>query len=144
MKAIAWVVAGVAAIGLSLPAQAQHTMKECAAQWNQMKAANQTGGVKYRDFQKQCMSKSDAGTAAPATTTTAAKPAPAPTPAAPAATTSTTTTTKPVSAGRQAVIDRERACAAEWKADKAAGKTNGLTWPKYWSACNARKKAQGT
>ncbi|MGA8694930.1 MAG: hypothetical protein WB689_14035, partial [Xanthobacteraceae bacterium] len=32
------------------------TMKECAAEWDKMKAANQTGRMKYRDFTKQCMS----------------------------------------------------------------------------------------
>ena len=36
------------------PAQAK-TLKECAAEWDKMKAANQTGGMKYRDFTKQCM-----------------------------------------------------------------------------------------
>ena len=37
---------------ISLPAQAK-TMKECAAQWQEMKASGQTGGMKYRDFSKQ-------------------------------------------------------------------------------------------
>jgi hypothetical protein len=61
-------------------------------------------------------------TAAAQTTTPAAKPKP----------------------GRQAMIARERACGAEWKADKAAGKIPaGMKWPKYWSECNKRKKAQG-
>jgi hypothetical protein len=93
--------------------------------------------MKYRDFSKQCM----AGGAAPSTPTTAA-PAPAATPApAPA-----TTAAKPAtgSAGRQAMIARERACGAEWKADKAAGKIQaGMKWPQYWSDCDKRKKAQG-
>jgi hypothetical protein len=40
-------------------------------------------------------------------------------------------------------LARERACAAEWKADKAAGKIPaGMKWPQYWSACNKRKKAE--
>jgi hypothetical protein len=129
--------AAVFAAGVALaPAQAK-TMKECAAEWDKMKAAKQTGSMKYRDFSKQCM----AGTAAPAAPTTAA-PAPATTPApAPA-----TTTAKPAtgSAGRQAMIARERACGAEWKADKAAGKIQaGMKWPQYWSDCDKRKKAQG-
>ncbi len=38
---------------------------------------------------------------------------------------------------------RERACAADWKADKAAGKTGNQKWPQYWSDCNKRKKAAG-
>ena len=46
--------------------------------------------------------------------------------------------------GRQAFVARERACAAEWKADKAAGKiAAGTKWPHYLSECNKRKKAEG-
>ena len=44
------------AAAVSIPAQAK-TMKECAAQWQDMKANNQTSGMKYRDFSKQCMSE---------------------------------------------------------------------------------------
>jgi hypothetical protein len=125
-------LAGALVSGVALaPAQAK-TMKECAAEWDQMKAAKQTGGMKYRDFSKQCM----AGTAAAPAAPTTAAPAPAP----------ATTTAKPAtgSAGRQAMIARERACGAEWKADKAAGKIQaGMKWPQYWSDCDKRKKAQG-
>ncbi|HEX2727960.1 MAG TPA: hypothetical protein VHN20_19220 [Beijerinckiaceae bacterium] len=40
-----------------------------------------------------------------------------------------------------ATKERQRRCAAEWKAAKAAGKVEaGMKWPKYWSACNARLK----
>jgi hypothetical protein len=45
--------------------------------------------------------------------------------------------------GRVAFVARERACGADWKTDKAAGKTGDQTWPQYWSDCNKRKKAQG-
>ena len=55
----------------------------------------------------------------------------------------TEATKKPASKGWQAMIARRRACAADWKADKAAGKTAGLKWPKYWSDCNKRKKEKG-
>ena len=71
-------------------------------------------------------------------------------PAAPAAKTkksksSTAKSGSKMSAGRQAAVERQRACGAEWKADKEAGKVAaGITWPKYWSACNKRKKAAGT
>jgi hypothetical protein len=127
----------LAALSASLPASAK-TMKECAAQWQDMKAANQTAGMKYRDFTKQCMS----GEAAPAAgTAPAAKPAPAAEkPAAGAA-----PAAQPEGKhGREAMIARERACGAEWKADKAAGKIEaGMKWPQYWSACNKRKKAEG-
>ena len=113
----------------SAPADAK-SMKECAAQWKEMKAANQTNGVKYRDFSKQCMS----GEAPPAT---AATPPPKNETTAPAG------ETKP-SSGRQAMVARERACGADWKADKAAGKIPaGMKWPQYWSECDKRKKAEG-
>ena len=105
------------------PAQAK-SMKDCAADWKQMKATNQTGGKTYREFSKECMSGSAGPMAAPAAA-----------PTAPAA-------AKPTS-GRQAMIARERACGADWKADKAAGKTAGMKWPQYWSECNKRKKAEG-
>jgi hypothetical protein len=85
-----------------------------------------------------------AGTAAPSAPTTAAPATAAPAPAATPA--PATTTAKPAtgSAGRQAMIARERACGAEWKADKAAGKIQaGMKWPQYWSACDKRKKAEG-
>ena len=131
------VVAALASAAALAPVAAQaKTLKECAAQWDQMKAANQTGGMKYRDFTKQCMS----GAAAPV----GAAPAPAtPTTAAPA---SAAGGAKPAtgSPGRQAMIARERACGAEWKADKAAGRIQaGMKWPQYWHECDARKKAQG-
>ncbi len=116
------------------------TMKECAAQWDKMKADKQTGGKKYKDFSKECMSGS---AAAPATT-----PAPAPAAAAkpaekkPAA---KTADTKPAATGgRAAEVARERACAADWKADKAAKKVAAdMKWPQYWSECDKRKKAAG-
>ena len=131
------VVAALASAAALAPVAAQaKTLKECAAQWDQMKAANQTGGMKYRDFSKQCMSGAAAPVgAAPATATpTTAAPAPAAGAAKPAT----------GSPGRQAMIARERACGAEWKADKAAGRIQaGMKWPQYWHECDARKKAQG-
>ena len=77
-----------------------------------------------------------------------AKPAaskPASTPAgAPAGAPATSTSKKPASAGQQAMHERQKKCGAEWKEAKAAGKVEkGMTWPKYWSACNKRLKAGG-
>jgi len=43
---------------------------------------------------------------------------------------------------QMAARERQRKCAAEWKEAKAAGKTEGLKWPKYWSKCNARLKGK--
>src|SRR5262247_3712515 len=108
----------LAALSPAHAQQPQQTrMQTCAAEWNAMKAANQTAGKTYRAFQKECLARTAAAPAAPATK---------------------------ASGGRQAMLARERACGAEWKAAKAAGTVQtGMTWPKYWSECNTRKKAQG-
>jgi type IV secretory pathway VirB10-like protein len=48
---------------------------------------------------------------------------------------------KPMSEGQKAARERQKACAAEWKAEKAAGKVaEGTKWPQYYSACNKRLK----
>jgi hypothetical protein len=38
--------------------------------------------------------------------------------------------------------ERQKACSAEWKEAKAANKTGGVKWPKFWSACNKRLKTK--
>src|SRR4029077_9201795 len=81
---------------ISAPAQAK-TMKECAAQWQEMKTSGQTGGMKYRDFSKQCMSgEAPAAAAPPPPKPEAASPPPAAEPAA-------------TSGGRAAMVARMRA-----------------------------------
>jgi hypothetical protein len=49
---------------------------------------------------------------------------------------------KEPSVNQMAARERQRKCSAEWKDAKAAGKTGGLKWPKYWSQCNARLKGK--
>lgn len=47
--------------------------------------------------------------------------------------------------GQRAARERQKKCGAEWKAARAAGKTDPkMKWPQFWSACNKRLKAQGT
>jgi hypothetical protein len=136
------VVAAIALVAISsfastAPASAQNKLKECASQWNALKAANQTEGKSYRDFQKSCMGKTndlarDAGAAdvkkSDTAKTKSAK--------------SKTAKAKTSSGGREVANARRKECGAEWKADKAAGKVEaGMKWPQYWSACNKRKKA---
>lgn len=41
-----------------------------------------------------------------------------------------------------AASERRKACGAEWKEAKIAGKTGGLKWPKFYSQCNARLKGK--
>jgi hypothetical protein len=138
-------LAALASAAVSVPAEAK-SMKECAAQWKEMKAANQTNGMKYRDFSKQCMSGGEtpaAETPPPKAETppkTEAKPMPAPKPAPTAA----GEPAKPATGGRAAMIARERACGAEWKAKKADGtRPPGMKWPQFWHECDQRKKAEG-
>lgn len=74
-----------------------------------------------------------------------AKPAAEATPPEPTAATAKATATtmasgKPKTPGQIAANERIHKCGAMWQADKAAGKTTGQTWPKYWSACNTRLK----
>ena len=66
-------------------------------------------------------------------------------PAEPTDPLSTTTDAKgkQLSPGQIAVRERQRKCGAEWRGlskDEQAKK--GGTWPKYWSACNTRLKAE--
>ena len=134
-----------AAIALPGVASAQaNVMKECGAEYQTAKAANSLNGQKWQDFLSACRTRHAAGT--PAATPTAAPAAP---PAAAAkaapATPASTTAAAPATGGRAAMLQRERACGAEWKAQKVElRKTNPtLKWPQYWSQCNTRLKAAG-
>jgi hypothetical protein len=43
--------------------------------------------------------------------------------------------------GQKEARARQKQCGQEWRDAKKAGKVDkGMTWPKYWSACNARLK----
>ena len=106
------------------------TIKACQEEWRANKAANEAAKITEKDYVAKCR----AGTEKPAAATT---PAPAP------ATTPKTAAKKPADP-QEAEHARERACGADWKAEKAAGKVPaGMTWPKYWSECDKRKKAAG-
>jgi len=137
MKTVLLIASGIFVAVLataSIPAPAHAlTTKECSAKYQAAKAAGTLNGMKWNDFRKaECGAEAPAATPPPA----AEKPV-APPPAA-------TAEKKPVSGGRAAMIARERACGAEWKEAKAAGKiAAGQKWPQYWSECNKRKKAEG-
>jgi hypothetical protein len=115
------------------PALAQQkTVKACTEEWQKNKADNQAKGITEKAYVEKC--RADSAKPPAATTTTA--------PAAPAA--APKTTTKKPADPKEAEHARERACGADWKAEKAAGKVPaGMTWPKYWSECDKRKKAAG-
>ena len=53
------------------------------------------------------------------------------------------TTTRPLTPGQIAARERQKKCAAEWHEAKDANKVpEGMTWPKFWSACNKRLKGK--
>jgi hypothetical protein len=111
-------------LSVSTPASAQDA-KACGKQWSAM-TKDQKKGLKKKDYVKDCVAK--------------ASPAPAAAPMA-APKTAGDVKGKP---GRQAMIERERACGKEWREAKAAGKIQpGQKWPQYWSECNKRMKAKG-
>jgi hypothetical protein len=144
-------IAAVIALGPTGAFAQAKTAKACEEEWTAKKAELQKAKTKKKDFIAECRAAPAAATVTPApaakpAATPAAAPAakPAATPAAKPATAPSATTTTTGKPGREAMIARERACGADWKAEKAAGKIPaGQTWPKYWSECNTRKKAQG-
>jgi hypothetical protein len=85
-------------------AGSQSKMKVCADEWNAKKAANETASLKYRDFVKECLSRTatapePAAPAAPARPAATAPAAPtAAAPAAPAPTTATPPASQPPAA----------------------------------------------
>jgi hypothetical protein len=114
------------ALTFSAPASAQDA-KACGKQWSALSKAEKKGHKK-KDYVADCVAK--AGPAATQSRTAAPKTAPA--------------AGVKGKAGRQAMVERERACGKEWREAKAAGKIQkGQTWPKYWSACNTRMKQRG-
>jgi hypothetical protein len=112
------------------PSLAQKTVRACQEEWRANKAANQAANITEKDYVAKCRAEA----AKPATTTAAPPPAPKP---------AGTMARKPADP-QEAEHARERACAADWKAAKAAGRVPaGMTWPSYWSDCDKRKKAAG-
>jgi len=74
------------------------------------------------------------------------EPAPAPvTQAKPPQMAPATEGAKPAADAKTAMRERQKKCAAEWKAKKAELKKTDakITWPKYWSECNKKLKAAG-
>lgn len=142
MKTALLIVSGIFVASLaaaSQPALAL-TMKECSAKYQAAKTAGTLNGMKWNDFRKsQCGAETAAPAAAPAAAEkTEPKPAPAP------AAATTAGEKKPVSPGRQAMLNRMHACSAEWKTMKAENKRPaGLKWPQFWHECDQRKKAEG-
>jgi len=148
---------GLIAASASVHAQQpqQKTVKACEDEWKANRAANQAAKITQKAYVAKCKTGAATPMAAPAkpaavapAATAPAAPAVAAPASRPAAPVSATTAPKQAPAatadkpkdGTAAMRARQKECGAEWKADKAAGKTGGMKWPQYWSACNTRKK----
>lgn len=168
--ALSHAAAGVFAVCCALAATGEaraqaNVLKECGTQYQATKAANELKGQSWQDFLKACRlrlaepakTEAPAPAAAPAAEPAKAEPPkteppkaepvkteapaanplkPAPTAAAPA---------KPATGGQAAMRARQKACGAEWKAQKAElmKKDPKIKWPKFWSECNTRMKEAG-
>ena len=139
-------VAGLMSLTIS-PALAETVLQQCGQQYQNAKAAGTLNGMTWGQYRTDCSARLKAepasASAAPTDVPTAAA-VPATTP--PAATAPAPAATKaPVSAGRTAMLARQRQCGAEWRSTKATlvVQTPGLKWPQYWSQCNKRLKAAG-
>lgn len=132
------------------PVFAQSVMKQCSEAYRAAKAANQLNGEAWPQFLSHCSAEKSAQTETPATSAPVNPPAAAavasvgaaaaPPAAAAPSPASATATTPPVVA---VAASRQKQCGAEWRANKAALKAQYGTWPKYWSTCNKRLKAEG-
>ncbi len=134
----------LAAFATASPPAHALTSKECSAKYQAAKAAGTLNGMKWNDFRKaECAgTETPAAAPPPAAEKPMAKPAPAAAAEKPAP--ATTGEKKPVSPGRQAMLNRMHACSAEWKTMKAEGKRPaGMKWPQFWHQCDEQKKAAG-
>jgi hypothetical protein len=141
---------GLIAVSPSVHAQQpqQKTVKACEDEWKANKAANQAAKITQKKYVVECRAGAAPAPAKPVAVAPAAT-APAGAASKPAAPVSTAAAPKQAPAvagdktkdGTAAMRARQKECGAEWKADKAAGKTGSMKWPQYWSACNTRKKA---
>jgi hypothetical protein len=138
---------------VSAPAFAENAMKECSADYQAAKSANQLGSKTWTQFLAECrVKKAQGASAAPAAGTPAAAPAAtapaAPTKAAPAAAAASNAifpkAVDPKYASEKAGVARRKTCTDQYNANKATNANGGLEWIQkgggYYSECNKRLK----
>jgi hypothetical protein len=134
------------AVAFTAPVSAQEKRtRSCDTQWRDM-TKDEKKGAKKKDWVAECEAKAGGGKEEKKETKKekAEKTTPPPVTTPPVTTPPSTAGEVKGKPGRQAMIERERACGKEWREAKAAGKIEkGQTWPKYWSECNKRMKEKG-
>ena len=128
---------------VSPPAHAL-TSKECSAKYQAAKAAGTLNGMKWNDFRKAECGRRRSARCRPAAGGGKADGRSLHRPPRRKSRAPTAAGEKPVSPGRQAMLNRMHACSAEWKTMKAEGKRPaGMKWPQFWHECDQREKAKG-
>jgi hypothetical protein len=134
-KTIRLALAAGLLFGMAAAANAQSVMKQCGELWQAAKAAGTTNGATWPQFLAQCRAQLSSGAATAALTPTPAQPQtgslfPWQQPAAPPPTAAPTT-----AVSNQSIMKQ---CGAQWQSAKAAGTTNGETWPQFLKECRSR------
>ena len=147
MKRPTIVLLGGVLLSLTVPpALAETVVQQCGQQYQAAKAAGTLNGMTWGEYRTDCTARLKAQPASASAAPAEAPAVEAATAVAPTSTTQTAAAPKaPVSAGRAAMLARERQCGAEWRSTKVTlvAQTPGLKWPQYWSQCNTRLKAAG-
>lgn len=135
------VTAGLALLAVAGTASAAPTtMETCSAQYKADKAAGKVKeGTKWTQYYKDCAASLKKASGNDEKAPSEPKAADLKTPLA-----TKDKNGKAYTPAQIAMHKRIRECATTWNADKAAHKIKaGETWPKYWSACNAKLKKAG-
>jgi hypothetical protein len=133
-RVIQSVLAAAILLGTAATTRAESVMKQCGEQWQAAKAEGTTSGATWPQFLAQCRTQLGSGAATAAPTPAPASPqtgslfpwqqpaaSPAPVPS--------------TAVGNQSVMKQ---CGAQWQSAKAAGSTNGQTWPQFLKECRSR------
>ena len=140
MVATAMVGLGSLGLGVSPARAADNAMQVCGAKYQAAKAGKTLpAGQTWPQFLAQCRG-SLPKTAAAAPATVVKPPVVKPPVSAPAKTAAAPRAAGQPSAAQIAARSRQKQCSQNYQADKAANKLAGQSWPKYYSACNARLK----
>lgn len=133
------VAAAVVGAGLPTARAAEPVMVQCGREYQAARTAGTLNGQDWNQYRTACAARLKAGTPAEAPAAAVPVTAAAPAPAAPAPAPAPAV----ASGGMAAMHVRQKQCGAEWRAQKATlvVQTPGLTWPRFWSQCNARLKA---
>jgi hypothetical protein len=147
-KSIALLATAIVGL-IATSASAENAMQVCGAKYREAKAKNTLlAGQTWNQFLAQCRTTLPPAPAASPSSASLARKGPtdgasgAATATASATTAAAPARTRTVTPGMLAARDRQRRCATQWRADKAAGKVPaGQRWPQYWHECNTRLKS---